>query len=66
MKFRPKTALHTSSIDAPGPGQYNPNLNVVKTNMHGSRIGTSKRDGIYNDKEALPGPGHFNTNDSLL
>jgi hypothetical protein len=66
MKFRPQTANHSSSLDAPGPGAYNPNYTATKSSPPRSKIGTGKRDGLYGDSAALPGPGHFNPSDSLF
>lgn len=41
MKFRPNTSGGARTLDAPGPGQYNPNLHSVKNAAPGSKIGTS-------------------------
>lgn len=64
MKFRPNTSGGNRTIDAPGPGQYNPNLSTVKQQTAGPKIGTGKRDG-FNSKDAasVPGPGHFTLSD---
>lgn len=58
MKFRPQTAS-AQSIDIPGPGSYNPNMNAVRHSTPGNTIGSGVRNSLKNDS-SMPGPGQFN------
>ena len=44
--------------DAPGPGQYNADVNKVRDAAPGYKLGTSKRGGNINSD--APGPGQYN------
>lgn len=42
----------------PGPGAYNPSVDLIKGNNSGAKIGTSNRTELY-DSKANPGPGQY-------
>lgn len=54
-----ESCLSTKSDFVPGPGNYEPNPNVVANYGGHTKFGKSKREGIYNEKAALFVPSPF-------
>jgi len=46
--------------NTPGPGQYRPRPETVRTSGPKCKIGTESRDGNLTSKKTVPGPGQYN------
>jgi len=56
--FGSKTALANDKTKVPGPGAYDQDSRIRNQASPGYRVGTAKRDGLYNSSET-PGPGTY-------
>ena len=57
-----------STVNTPGPGQYNPNVDASKLQSHASAIGNEKRPditGVAKDAKNWPGPGQHGFSGSI-
>jgi hypothetical protein len=54
------------TLSKPGPGQYDPNLDIPRKNSPAFKIGTAKRDDFGGkEKDAKPSPSVYNPNDTF-
>jgi len=58
--FRAKSATPDGRTKVPGPGTYEPTSRIQNQSSPSFKIGTSKRDNLYNTN-ATPGPGSYTT-----
>jgi len=56
--FRMKTPTLSDNLRVPGPGSYNQNSRIQNQTSPAFKMGTSKRDGLY-QTSAAPGPGSY-------
>jgi Sperm-tail PG-rich repeat len=57
----PEHSLDQTRLATPGPGEYDPNVSVVKETAPAPKFGRNKRDFLtISTAGAVPGPGSYN------